>query len=191
MAEKRTTRRVFYDSSLAAGVVESAVTEQRTTLQVFYDGWKEYMHMVGVTIVPLTGEQLALRAAPHERSVEEIVRHIVDARLEWFHSFMGEAGDDGGEIARYVDWGAADEDAPQPSAAELVEGLEASWRFMAERLARWTPEEMALTLPIEWRGDPYGLSRSWVVWHVLEHDLIHGGEVSLTLGLHGLAAPRP
>jgi hypothetical protein len=29
------------------------------------------------------------------------------------------------------------------------------------------------------------------VWHVLEHDLIHGGEVSLTLGMYGLATPRP
>ena len=190
MAEKRTARRVFHDGSLAAGVTESAVTEQRTTLQVFYDGWKEYMDTVRVAIVPLTGEQLALRAAPQERSVGEIVRHIVEARLDWFHGFMGE--DAGGEdIARYDDWGVESEDAPLPSAAELVEGLDVSWRFMAERLARWTPEEMAFTFPIEWRGDPYDLSRSWVVWHILEHDLIHGGEVSLTLGLHGLAAPRP
>jgi uncharacterized damage-inducible protein DinB len=25
------------------------------------------------------------------------------------------------------------------------------------------------------------------VWHVAEHDLHHGGEISLTLGVHGLA----
>ena len=142
-------------------------------------------------MVPLTNEQLDLRAAPHERSVGEIVRHIVEARIDWFHGFMGEEGE---EIAPYVDWGVVGEggeDASLPSAAELVEGLDASWCFMAERLTRWTPEDMAFTFPIEWRGDPYDLSRSWVVWHVLEHDLIHGGEVSLTLGMHGLAAPRP
>ena len=33
------------------------------------------------------------------------------------------------------------------------------------------------------------LSRQWVIWHVIEHDLHHGGEVSLMLGTHGLAAP--
>jgi uncharacterized damage-inducible protein DinB len=27
-----------------------------------------------------------------------------------------------------------------------------------------------------------------VVWHVLEHDLHHGGEISLTLGMHGIDA---
>jgi uncharacterized damage-inducible protein DinB len=33
------------------------------------------------------------------------------------------------------------------------------------------------------------LVRGWIVWHVIEHDLHHGGEVSFTLGMHGLAAP--
>jgi hypothetical protein len=28
-----------------------------------------------------------------------------------------------------------------------------------------------------------------VVWHLIEHDLHHGGEVSLILGMHGLGAP--
>ena len=31
-------------------------------------------------------------------------------------------------------------------------------------------------------------SRAWMVWHVLEHDLHHGGEISLTLGMHGIDA---
>jgi uncharacterized damage-inducible protein DinB len=35
------------------------------------------------------------------------------------------------------------------------------------------------------------VSRAWVVWHVMEHDLHHGGELSLTLGLHGLSADFP
>ena len=32
------------------------------------------------------------------------------------------------------------------------------------------------------------LSRAAVVWHVLEHDLHHGGEISLIFGVHGLQA---
>ncbi len=28
--------------------------------------------------------------------------------------------------------------------------------------------------------------RGWVVWHTLEHDLHHGGEISQILGSHGL-----
>lgn len=162
------------------------MAEDRTTLEVFYQNWKEYMDTVKAAIAPLTAEQLELRAAPHERSVGEIARHIVSARIGWFHGFMGEGGE---EIAPYEEWGG--QDAPRLSAAELVEGLDASWRFMAERLDRWSPEDMRHTFPNEWRGQHYDLSRSWVVWHILEHDLIHKGEILLTLGMHGLQAPRP
>jgi uncharacterized damage-inducible protein DinB len=47
----------------------------------------------------------------------------------------------------------------------------------------------ATNLPRRWDGKIVDLSRAWVVWHVLEHDLHHGGELSLTLGMHGLQAP--
>jgi uncharacterized damage-inducible protein DinB len=125
-----------------------------------------------------------LRASPNERSVGEIASHIVKAREGWFHDFMVEGGE---EIAPYKQG-----DAPWATAgvAGLVEALDLSWSFMAERLAHWTSEDMQFTFPNEWRGDHYDLPRSWVVWHVLEHDLIHGGEISLTLGMHGLDAPR-
>ena len=36
----------------------------------------------------------------------------------------------------------------------------------------------------------YEVSRSWVIYHVMEHDLHHGGEVSLILGMNGLRTPR-
>lgn len=162
------------------------MAEQRATLQVFYDGWEEYMDRVKAAIVPLTGEQLALRAAPHERSVGEIVRHIVKARVDWFHGFMGEESE---EIAPYVDWGVVSDGAPLPSAAELVEGLDTSWRFMADLLNKWDSADMQHTFPFEWNGYHYDNSRSWVTWHILEHDLHHGGEISITLGMYGLQAP--
>src|SRR5215813_12338859 len=36
--------------------------------------------------------------------------------------------------------------------------------------------------------DALYVSRAWVVWHGLEHDLHLGGELSLTLGTHGIPA---
>ena len=35
-------------------------------------------------------------------------------------------------------------------------------------------------------GLPETVTRYWVIWHVLEHDLYHGGELSNTLRSHGL-----
>jgi hypothetical protein len=34
------------------------------------------------------------------------------------------------------------------------------------------------------------VARRWVVRHLLEHDLHHGGELASSLGAHGLPAPR-
>ncbi len=50
---------------------------------------------------------------------------------------------------------------------------------------------MRHTFPDDWDGQQVDLSRAWVVWHVMEHDLHHGGELSLTLGMHGLSADFP
>ena len=50
---------------------------------------------------------------------------------------------------------------------------------------------MEQTFPDDWEGEIVQLSRAWVVWHVLEHDLHHGGEVSLTFGIHGIKANFP
>lgn len=38
----------------------------------------------------------------------------------------------------------------------------------------------------EWDGQTYELSRRWVIYRDLEHDLHHGSEVSLILGMNGL-----
>jgi uncharacterized damage-inducible protein DinB len=157
---------------------------QDPTLATFYDSWKQYQEHIKQAIAPLTAEQLALRAAPGLRTIGEIVCHIIGTRVGWFHGFLGEGGD---EIAPFDTWDASD--APARSAAELIHGLDVTWRFMADALAGWSPADLQKTFPQERRSGHYDLSRSWVVWHVLEHDLHHGGEVSLTLGMHGLQAP--
>ena len=59
---------------------------------------------------------------------------------------------------------------------------------MMDCLARWGRDGMTQTFPDEEDGKPIEVSRAWVVWHVLEHDLHHGGEISLTLGMHGIDA---
>jgi uncharacterized damage-inducible protein DinB len=163
------------------------LTEDPITLTTFYTSWKAYQEHISGAIAPLTAEQLALRAAPHLRSIGEQALHIVACRAHWFAGFLGEVG--GEEMQRYAGWNetALSLGAPIPSADELVQGLERTWDFMAACLERWSPDEMRQIFPDE----PVDVSRAWVVWHVLEHDLHHGGELSLTLGLHGIPADFP
>ena len=167
------------------------MAEDNFTLTTFYTSWKAYQDHIKGALAPLTASQLELRAAPHLRSIGENALHIIGCRTYWFTEFLGEDG--GSEMKVYADWNevALKLGAPIPTVAELVQGLDRTWQFMADCLARWSPDEMRQTFPDDWDGKHVDLSRAWVVWHVIEHDLHHGGELSLTLGMHGRPADFP
>ena len=158
--------------------------ETITSVAPFYTGWEAYQDLFIPVIAPLTDEQLALRPAPHLRSIGEALNHIIAVRVRWFHDLMGE-GDE--EIASIGQWDRKGQ--PARSAAELVDGLKKSLQFVQECLAHYTPADLDYIFSGSWEGEDYALSRQWVIWHVIEHDLHHGGEVSLTLGIHGLTTP--
>ncbi len=162
------------------------MAEDNFTLTRFYASWKEYQDHIKDAVAPLTTEQLALRAAPGLRSIGENAAHIIGCRVGWFTYTLGE---DAGADLKAVRWD--EPDGPARSAAELVQGLDRTWQMMADRLARWSPAEMQKTFPDDWDGTIVHLSRAWIVWHLIEHDLHHGGEVSLTLGMHGIPADFP
>ncbi len=154
------------------------MAEDNFTLTTFYTAWKAYQDRLAAALAPLSAEQLALRAGPGLRSVGENAAHIIGCRVGWFTETMGEAASADVTEVRWND---------QP-AAELVRGLDLTWHMMTGCLNRWTPADMQQTFTDDWDGEQVQLSRAWIVWHVLEHDLHHGGEVSLTLGIHGLQA---
>ncbi len=159
------------------------MAEENFTLTTFYTAWQAYQERLKAALAPLTAEQLALRAAPGLRSVGENAGHIIGCRVGWFTETLHEpASADLTEVR----WDAPD--GPAGSAAALVQGLDRSWQLMADCLARWSDTDMQQIFPDEWDGEQVLLSRAWSVWHVLEHDLHHSGEVSLTLGMYGLQA---
>lgn len=160
------------------------MSEEMTTLETFYQGWHNYQNLLVTALAPLTQEQLNLRTTSNLRSVSEIVLHIIGARARWFYQLL-EVGDQ--EFGLMGRWDRKGE--PQRDASELVHGLETTWQVMQAAITSWTPEDMQYSYPGEDEGDPERISRQWVIWHLIEHDLHHGGEVSFTLGMHGLQAP--
>jgi len=163
------------------------MAEENFTLTTFYTSWKEYQDHIKGALEPLTAGQLALRAAPHLRSIGENALHIIGCRAGWFTMVLGEDWGDDGKV--YADWDISD--APARTSAEFVQALDLTWQGMTDCLARWSPDDMRQTFPDDWDGKIVHLSRAWIVWHVLEHDLHHGGELSLTLGMHGIPADFP
>jgi uncharacterized damage-inducible protein DinB len=158
--------------------------EQQGVLDAFYEGWKTYQQQVIAALAPLSNEQLALRAAPNLRSINMIVTHMVAVRVRWFMRASSEVHP---QLAPLAGWDAPD--APSRTATELVTGLEQTWDMMQSIVAQWTPADFVAPLTHEWQGQTYTLTRQWILWHVLEHDLHHGGEFSISLGIHNLTAP--
>jgi uncharacterized damage-inducible protein DinB len=157
------------------------MAENVTSLALVYKGWDVYQGQLVKAISPLGAEQLVLRAAPHLRSVGLIAAHIVGARVRWFHRLMGEGGVD---IDVLGSWDRPE--APVRRSAELMVGLEESWQLIQNLLARWTLADLGHVFEGTYGGEEYSLTRQWIIWHVIEHDLHHGGEISITLGAHGL-----
>src|SRR5262245_7841818 len=155
------------------------------TLADVYAGWGDFHQLLVRAVAPLTPAQLDVRAAPHLRMLRTLAAHIVRTRIGWFHGLMGMGG------AEHEDLMTFDHpDKPAWDAAELVRGMETSWRLVQDSLSGWTIPDLEQKYEGTWNDGPYSLTRQWVIQHVLEHDHLHGGELALTLGMHGLPAPE-
>ncbi len=161
------------------------MTTDSQSLMAVYKGWDDYQVSLVKAIAPLSREQLAWRSAPNLRSVGEIAEHIVGGRVLWFHRILGEGSS---EFAALVA-ASRPEDAVEENAAELVKWLDATWQMIEGALNRWTIADLAQTYPMPFQGGNYALTRQWIIWHVIAHDLHHGGELACILGMHGIALP--
>jgi uncharacterized damage-inducible protein DinB len=154
---------------------------EQQSLTAFYAGWDAYQRLLASAVAPLTAAQLDIQAAPHLRTVRVNLAHIIAARVWWFHFIMHEGSSD---IAPLVEWD--DDGQPAWTADQLVDGLNRSWELVANTLARWTPADLDQSFKHPRRDSSY--TRQWIIWHVIEHDVHHGGEVSFALGMHGVPA---
>jgi uncharacterized damage-inducible protein DinB len=57
-------------------------------------------------------------------------------------------------------------------------------------LSAWSVADLAATYEHTWNGDVYAISRQWTVWRILTHDVHHGGELALMLGVQGVSTPE-
>ena len=158
------------------------MAEQPISLLPFYKGWDTYQELLIKAIELLSLDQLSLRAAPQLRSIGELATHIIGVRAGWLYYTL-EKGDE--HLVSLASWNRADQ--PARSAAELVNGLEATWQVIQDALLHWTIADLAeMVHDTDENGEDQTSTRQWVIWHLIEHDLHHGGELSFTLGMHGL-----
>jgi uncharacterized damage-inducible protein DinB len=149
-------------------MMRAAIAEARV-----FDSWLDYQEALKRAIAPLTDEQLQRRPISGLRSLGEIAEHIVFGRALHLHRTLGEAA---AEMTTLHRWDNSDD--PPRSAAEIVQGLELTWRYIADCIMHGSPTD---TLAV---GEKPPAAQ--IVWGLLDHDLPHAGELSLLLGASGL-----
>ncbi|HEX6779442.1 MAG TPA: DinB family protein [Ktedonobacterales bacterium] len=165
------------------------MTASPFSLAQCYKGWDLYQQQLMTAIAPLSPDQLTLRAAPQLRALGPQVAHMIATRARWLHLDLHEGGAELDDLMGWDGW-TQDRGWIEPSVrttAELVRGLETTWQVIQAALERWTIADLEEVFPPTFPGED-SFTRQFVIWHLIEHDLHHGGELSFVLGMHGLAA---
>lgn len=148
-------------------MMRAAIAETRA-----FESWQDYQAALKRAIAPLTEDQLQRRLLPGRRTPGELAEHIVFGRALHLHRTLGDAAK---ELTPLIRWGDADD--PPHTAAEILLGLDLTWRVITASVQRGSPAEAvdeaaALTLQ--------------TIWGLLDHDLPHAGQLSLLLRADGL-----
>lgn len=169
-----------------------------TQLNTFYDGWANHQRLLVDALRDLTTEQLGSRPAPHMWAVWQLAGHMAGSRAYWFHDVLGEGDAALRDLFRVAtttvpdlpleDAGWEDDEDHPRSSAEILEAFDRTWTLIDGCLHRWAPDDLAVEFTRRRRAGDQTCSRQWVIWHLMEHELHHGGEISLILGSHGLPA---
>jgi len=171
-------------------VTELTATNHLTVpLTTVYQGWDGFQRNLVKAIAPLSREQLALPAAPTHWPIGMLVQHIINDRLWWFDLWMGEARP---EEASFMHWEEEEKGDSIHSADELVAGLEATWGMIERALAQWTVADLnavfepPASLTAAERAIFGPSTRQEIIFHVLRHDIHHGGELAVGMGQYHL-----
>jgi uncharacterized damage-inducible protein DinB len=169
------------------------MSSQAVSLAAIYDGWDGHQTSLVNAIKPLTAEQLRWRATAELQSVGELARHIALGRVTWFARMA--APGSAAVVSQITHWytdGDGNRNVDEAAfpitedAAQLVHWLELTWQMVEHTLAEWTVDDLAVTYRHTWNGDTYAVARQWTLWRMLTHDVHHGGQIALLLGMQGI-----
>ncbi len=182
------------------------MTTTSPLLKFVYEGWDSHQQSLMHAVTPLTPEQLAWRPAPNQASVNDLIGHIAGSRLWWFYKMhapgslvlarqiapwanetfnAGDVNDFNRWMEANIQW---EEALKLPG--ESLKWLELSWGMIETTLNTWTVDDLAQTYRHIREGKIYAVTRQWTIWRVMSHDLHHGGQIAMMLGLQGIPVPE-
>lgn len=161
------------------------ITEDNS-LAPFYDGWRFAQERLAERIGELSPAELQLRAAPHLWPIWAIAAHSAGTRVYWLCQVFKEPGAERTPFNDPSGEGWEDDLAHPREASELVHALQSTWTIVEDCLSRWTPAMLQDEFHRESEGQIQIHTRQGVLMRLLTHDAYHIGEITQTLGMHGL-----
>ncbi len=157
-----------------------------STIRFAYDMWPQYQRRLREVVGAMSAEQLAIRPSADLWPVWATVGHTAGGRVYWLCEVIGEPGLESTPFKDLANGGWEDDlDRPR-GAEELVEALDSTFGLVEGCLDRWTPQMLADRIERDYAGTLRVHTRGSILQRLFSHDAYHCGELSQTLGIHGL-----
>ncbi len=156
------------------------------TIRPFYDMWPQYNRRMRDVIASKTDEQLAIQPTPDLWPIWAVVGHTAAGRVYWLCDVIGEGGANTAPFPRGATQGWEDDLDHPRGADELVVALNSTFALIEGCLNRWTPAMLADEIHRDLEGSVQVHTRGSILQRLLSHEAYHCGELSQTLGVHGL-----
>ncbi|MGH2376436.1 MAG: DinB family protein, partial [bacterium] len=146
--------------------------------------------LLAESVKPLTEDDLEFRPADGLRSIGDILRHVITAEEYWWRGgILGEPFGAG----RPADWDTLTDEQKAahrrqrfPSLASILQGLQTAHEPIAEFLTQTDASVLCEKRQATWGEDN---TLRWILWHLVEHDQHHRGQIYTRLRLIGYDPP--
>jgi uncharacterized damage-inducible protein DinB len=139
-----------------------------------FSHWEQVRRSLLVMIDRFSQKELAFTPFKGSWSVGQIMLHIADCEDNWLHGVVRQ------EVEPWIFYDFKD----FPTKKAILAVLEKAHNRTITLLNSLDEDDLDKVYKTP-EGDSYTLR--WIIWHVLEHEIHHRGELSLALGLLGHA----
>jgi uncharacterized damage-inducible protein DinB len=146
---------------------------ERMKLSEIFSHWKQVREDLLSTIDKFDDEELSFVPFESSRSAGQIMLHIGDAEDGWFRRVISQ------EIDEWPDF---DLDY-YPTTESIKTKLNEIHDRTEMLLGSLELDDLDRVIQSPWSEHRFTLG--WIIWHVLEHEIHHRGELSLILGMLG------
>jgi uncharacterized damage-inducible protein DinB len=144
----------------------------------FFDHWNNVWRDLMRALAMLREQDVDFRPAPkYHRTIGDILRHIINLEQGWIHFVVRR------ELQAWPD-----EQADKPKSLQDIRAeMDRTHKMTMDYLSTVPVEDFNRIVQVPQDGSP---KLGWILWHVLEQEIHHRGELYLCLSLLGMDRPK-